>query len=100
VLERRAPWLSIVGIGEDGLAGLTAPARALVDDAEVLIGGERHLAMLPDDDRERHAWPTRSRRCSTTSNLVPARAFSFLRQAILSSEERRVGKAGVRKVRS
>src|SRR3546814_13772223 len=55
--ERSAPWLSVVGIGEDGLAGLTAPARALIDDAEVLIGGERHLAMLPDDDRERHAWP-------------------------------------------
>jgi len=51
-----APWLSIVGLGEDGLAGLSPAARALVDAAEVLIGGERHLAMLPDDGRERHAW--------------------------------------------
>ena len=58
MLERTAPWLSIVGIGEDGLAGLTAPARALVDDAQVLIGGARHLAMLPDDSRERLAWPS------------------------------------------
>lgn len=56
--ERSAPWLSIVGIGEDGLAGLTPPARALIDDAEVFMGGERHLAMLPEDDRERLAWPS------------------------------------------
>ena len=58
MLDRAAPWLSLVGIGEDGLPGLTAPARALVDDAEVLIGGERHLAMLPQDGRERLAWPS------------------------------------------
>jgi precorrin-6Y C5,15-methyltransferase (decarboxylating) len=51
-------WLSIIGIGEDGLAGLSATARTLLDAAEVLIGGERHLAMVPDDGRERHAWPT------------------------------------------
>ena len=56
--QRTTPWLSIVGIGEDGLAGLTPPARALVDDAEVFVGGERHLAMLPNDDRERLAWPS------------------------------------------
>ncbi len=58
MLDKAKPWLSIVGIGEDGLAGLTAPARALVDDAEVFVGGERHLAMLPQDDRERLAWPS------------------------------------------
>lgn len=58
MLDKAKPWLSIVGIGEDGLAGLTAPARALVDDAEVFVGGERHLAMLPSDDRERLAWPS------------------------------------------
>jgi len=51
-------WLSIVGIGEDGLDGLTPAARSLLDAAEVLVGGARHLAMLPDDGRERHAWPS------------------------------------------
>lgn len=58
MLDRSAPWLSLVGIGEDGLAGLTPAARALVDDAEVFVGGERHLAMLPQDHRERLAWPS------------------------------------------
>ncbi|WP_193370255.1 precorrin-6y C5,15-methyltransferase (decarboxylating) subunit CbiE [Pelagibius marinus] len=58
MLDEAKPWLSIVGIGEDGLAGLTAPARALVEDAEVLVGGERHLAMLPQDERERLVWPS------------------------------------------
>lgn len=53
-----ARWLSIVGIGEDGLDGLCPAARALVDDAGVLIGGARHLAMVPDDGRERLPWPT------------------------------------------
>ncbi len=52
------PWLSVVGIGEDGLAGLTPAARALVDGAAVLIGGDRHLAMVPDDGRERLPWPS------------------------------------------
>ncbi len=52
-----APWLSIVGIGEDGLDGLSAAARALVERAEVVVGGERHLAMLPEDDRQRIVWP-------------------------------------------
>jgi precorrin-6Y C5,15-methyltransferase (decarboxylating) len=49
-------WLSVVGIGEDGLAGLSLIARSLVDRAEVLVGGDRHLAMLPTDDRERLVW--------------------------------------------
>ncbi|HAD87660.1 MAG TPA: cobalamin biosynthesis bifunctional protein CbiET [Rhodospirillaceae bacterium] len=49
-------WLSIVGIGEDGLAGLGERARALIDRAEVLVGGERHLAMVPEDGRPRLNW--------------------------------------------
>jgi len=50
-------WLGVVGIGEDGIGGLTPRGRMLIDDAETLIGGDRHLAMLPDDGRERLTWP-------------------------------------------
>jgi precorrin-6Y C5,15-methyltransferase (decarboxylating) len=58
-------WLSVVGIGEDGLSGLSAIAsggalpiaRSLVERAEVIVGGKRHLAMLPPDDpREKLIW--------------------------------------------
>lgn len=44
-------WLSIVGIGEDGLAGVSPVGRSLIDRAAVVVGGERHLAMLPPGDR-------------------------------------------------
>jgi len=52
-------WLFVIGIGEDGLSGLTATARSLIDSAEILIGGDRHLAMLsesPNDQRSRIVW--------------------------------------------
>ena len=38
-------WLSIVGIGEDGIEGLTPTARGLIQAAEIVFGGGRHLAL-------------------------------------------------------
>jgi precorrin-6B C5,15-methyltransferase / cobalt-precorrin-6B C5,C15-methyltransferase len=38
-------WLSIVGIGEDGVAGLSDAASRLVSGAEIVFGGKRHLAL-------------------------------------------------------
>ena len=38
-------WLSIVGIGEDGVDGLSPVARGLVGGAEIVFGGKRHLAL-------------------------------------------------------
>ena len=52
------PWLHIVGIGEDGLSGLTPAARAVVDAAEVIVGGDRHHSLTPDTTAERIAWPS------------------------------------------
>jgi precorrin-6B C5,15-methyltransferase / cobalt-precorrin-6B C5,C15-methyltransferase len=49
-------WLSLVGIGEDGLSGLSPVARSLLNAADVLVGGDRHLAMIPPDPRERLTW--------------------------------------------
>jgi precorrin-6B C5,15-methyltransferase / cobalt-precorrin-6B C5,C15-methyltransferase len=49
-------WLTIIGLGEDGLDGLTPAARRLIEKAELLVGGERHLAMVPNGTAERLAW--------------------------------------------
>lgn len=37
------PWLTVVGIGEDGLSGLSPNARAAIANAEIVFGGARHL---------------------------------------------------------
>ncbi|MFM2304502.1 MAG: hypothetical protein RLZZ135_1914 [Cyanobacteriota bacterium] len=50
-------WLSIVGIGESGLADLSLAARGLVDRSTIVVGGKRHLAMLaPEDRRQQIVW--------------------------------------------
>jgi precorrin-6Y C5,15-methyltransferase (decarboxylating) len=52
-------WLSIVGIGEDGVAGLTPVAQQLVADAELVVGGKRHLGLTDKLIRGRRlAWPS------------------------------------------
>jgi len=54
-----APWLTVVGIGEDGFFGLGRAARRALLDAAIVIGGDRHLAMLPARVRaRRQSWPT------------------------------------------
>jgi precorrin-6Y C5,15-methyltransferase (decarboxylating) len=52
------PWLHVVGIGEDGLEGLSPALRALVLDAEVLVGGPRHHRLTEGAGAERIAWPS------------------------------------------
>ena len=54
----RAAWLTIVGIGEDGVAGLGDEAKRRISDAEFVFGGKRHLALVaPLAKGESHAWP-------------------------------------------
>ena len=52
------PWLHIVGIGEDGLDGLTPATRAVVAAAEVILGGDRHHELAGNATAERIAWPS------------------------------------------
>ena len=51
------PWLHIIGIGEDGMAGLSAGARNALEQAETIIGGERHHALSEQVTAERLKWP-------------------------------------------
>ncbi|CUT10349.1 Cobaltprecorrin6y C5methyltransferase EC 211 Cobaltprecorrin6y C15methyltransferase decarboxylating EC 211 [Bradyrhizobium sp.] len=50
------PWLTIIGIGEDGLAGLSEASRKALARAETVFGGERHLALAGVTGRGR-PWP-------------------------------------------
>ena len=52
------PCLHIVGIGEDGMDGLTPATRAVVEAAEVIIGGERHHALAEAIGATRFSWPS------------------------------------------
>ena len=52
-------WLSIVGIGEDGIAGLPSAAQTLIASAELVVGGKRHLDLADGLIRGRRlAWPS------------------------------------------
>ncbi len=51
--------IDVVGVGADGVAGLGAGPRALVENAEVLLGAPRLLAGLPQRaGREHRRWPS------------------------------------------
>ncbi|GGE71822.1 precorrin-6y C5,15-methyltransferase (decarboxylating) subunit CbiE [Sphingomonas prati] len=57
MVERQDPWLTIVGIGEDGPAGLSEASRAALARAERVVGAPRHLALLPDLTCPTEPWP-------------------------------------------
>ncbi|MEM7406499.1 MAG: precorrin-6y C5,15-methyltransferase (decarboxylating) subunit CbiE [Pseudomonadota bacterium] len=54
-----SPWLHVIGIGADGLDGLSSAARRLVAGADVLVGGARHLALVEvAPQQECLQWPS------------------------------------------
>jgi len=54
-----APWLTVVGIGEDGFSGLGKQARRALLGASRIIGSPRQLALLPRCiSAARQDWPS------------------------------------------
>ena len=52
-------WLSIIGIGEDGVDALAPLARRLIGRAALVVGGARHLDLAgPLISGERLLWPS------------------------------------------
>ena len=52
--------ITVIGIGADGWPSLGEEARAAVLAADLLVGGERQLGLVPAEaPGERRAWPTR-----------------------------------------
>ncbi|OKP78933.1 cobalamin biosynthesis bifunctional protein CbiET [Ensifer adhaerens] len=52
-----SPWLTVIGIGEDGVAGLGDEAKRLIAEAPVVYGGHRHLELAASlITGEAHNW--------------------------------------------
>lgn len=51
-------WIHIIGIGEDGMDGLSNATKSIVEAAELIIGGERHHAMIINPKATRVSWPS------------------------------------------
>ena len=80
-------WLRVIGIGEDGWDDLTADAQGLLYESEIVLGGERHLKMLPEDwEGKRIVWTSPIR--EAVSNIVswrPEAPASGQKIAIMAS---------------
>ena len=58
-LNANGRWLSIIGVGEDGLAGLSDAARTLIGQATLVVGGRRHLDLVAGAVKgETMIWPS------------------------------------------
>jgi precorrin-6B C5,15-methyltransferase / cobalt-precorrin-6B C5,C15-methyltransferase len=53
-----APWLTLIGLGEDGRAGLSPAANEALAQARLVVGGARHLALVAPLDCETLCWPS------------------------------------------
>ena len=69
------PWLTIIGIGEDGLSGLSDASRKALARAETVFGGERHLA-LHDPHQLRKCF-----RCTHNLSLASRRPLTSQRRS-------------------
>jgi len=84
------PWLAIIGIGDDGLAGLSGAARALIENAELIVGGERHLALVPVGKEIRHCWDSP---LAKSVARIAARQHHRAGKLVLSQQRRLVHRA-------
>ncbi|WP_170410466.1 precorrin-6y C5,15-methyltransferase (decarboxylating) subunit CbiE [Ruegeria arenilitoris] len=53
----KAPWLTVLGLGEDGLDGLPPASRQVLERAEIVMGPPRHLSLIPETGAQRVEWP-------------------------------------------
>lgn len=53
-----SPWLTIIGLGEDGLEGLSPAARGALTGASLVVGGARHLALVAPLTVPAMTWPS------------------------------------------
>lgn len=76
-MAREQHWpVDVVGIGADGWAGISREGRARISSADVVVGSDRQLGLLPDDVAANRA-------------LLPSPLHPGLAELIAANDERR-----------
>ena len=52
------PWLHVIGVGESGLKSLDSEALKVLENSEIIIGGERHHNLTKGFQAKRIKWPS------------------------------------------
>ena len=82
-------WLRVIGIGEDGWEDLEADAKLLLYESQVVLGGERHLKMLPDDWKgKRISWTSPMRESVEKILSFRPDRFKNVKSAITGSKQK------------
>ena len=55
-MKLKTPWITVIGIGEDGIESLDESSKAIIKQADTIIGGKRHLEMIPYHIPDRLEW--------------------------------------------
>ena len=76
------PWITVIGVGADGLCGLSETTRALIASADALVGGERHQTMIGVTTAERLTWS-----CGIASAMEQIAAWRGKNVVVLASGE-------------
>lgn len=71
------PWLTLIGLGEDGLSGLGDASRKALAEAEIIVGGPRHLDLVAAGSKGT-PWPV-------PFSIAPVLAARGRRVAVLAS---------------
>ncbi len=72
------PWLTVIGIGEDGRNGLSPAASAALAQAELVVGGARHLKLAAPLAAQTHAWPSPIEGALATIEAARGRSVAVL----------------------
>ena len=89
----RERWLAVVGIGEDGVDGLSPAARRLVAQAAFVVGGRRHLALAGPLTAETLSGSPSGSLSLASTPLAAATASVVVRPAISISRRTRANSA-------
>lgn len=74
------PWLTLIGLGEDGPEGLPPASRHALEAAEIVTGAARHLTLLPALNAQTRVWPV-----PFAEGIAPLLALRGRRVAMLVS---------------